>query len=70
MDQEEKFAYKRWLATASDHELQVMEVRLLATQGRITESGALADFRYLRKGLYQEMQARRELAAVINHRKD
>jgi hypothetical protein len=70
MDQDEKFAFKRWLKTATDQELQTTEVQLLAMRGRIKEPGALSDLRFIKRNLYQEIRARRELAAVINNQRE
>lgn len=70
MDKEEKIAFKRWLKTASDQELQRTEVQLLAMRGRIREPDALSDFRFIKRNLYQEIQARRELAAVVNNQRE
>lgn len=70
MDQEERIAFKRWLKTATDQELQKTAIQLLSLRGRIKEQDALSDLRFIKRELFQEMQARRELAAVINDKRE
>jgi len=70
MDQEEKRAFGRWLKTSTDNELQTMLVRLQALSSQLTEPGAIRDWRFLRKGVLTEIDARRELQATIDNRKE
>lgn len=70
MDQDEKIAFKRWLKTATNQELQKMSVQLASIRARITEPDARSDFRYLRRHLLLEMDARRELAVVVIHQRE
>lgn len=69
MDREEKRAFKRWLNLASEKELQTALIQLQALEARFTEASARSEARYLKHGILKEMDARRELAATLKHRK-
>lgn len=70
MDHDEKASFERWIKTANDKEIQLALVRLQALSSQLTEPAALADWRFLRKGILREMEARRELLAALDHPKD
>lgn len=67
MDRDEKQAFKRWLTTAGDKDLQMTLVKMQALEHQLTEADAIRDLRYMKKGTYREVEARRELAIAINN---
>lgn len=69
MDNDEKTAFKRWLTLASVSELQTALIKFQALEVRLTEAPARSDARYLKRGILNEMDARKELAAALNHGK-
>lgn len=67
MDKDEKKAFQQWLKTATNHEIQLALIKLQALSEQLTEPAAISDWRFLRKGILREMEARRELHAAINN---
>lgn len=70
MDRDEKKSFAQWLKTANDQEIQLTLIRLEALSGQLTDPAAKSDWRFLRKGIMREMEARRELLAAINNLKE
>lgn len=69
MDWDEKKAFKGWLSTANNHELQMSIVKIQALESHITDKDAQRMLRYLKRETLREIEARRELAVAIDNRK-
>lgn len=61
MDKFEKRAFKLWLNTASDREIQMKLLRLETLKIQFTEENVLAEYCYLRNEILREVDARRQI---------
>lgn len=64
MDKDEKQAFSRWLNTANENELQTTLVRLQALESQLTEESAIADLKYLKRKVLEEIEAHRQINNV------
>lgn len=64
MDKDEKQAFSRWLNTANENELQTTLVKLQALESQLTEESAIADLKYLKRKVLEEIEAHRQINNV------